>query len=204
MSNKHPYFHIPHVHYDIIARVIPGLLFLALIWWLLLEKPVTDNVYNGLKEMWPLWIGLVLIAYSIGQIVDGFSWILTNHMAELAYGLLNKSKPEKWDDVLNKYLGSSEARKHIEATFCEKAQVESRFFVNLSILVLLLLVLLLIKAVVGSLESYVGSFISKDSSEIMIVVGLIALVPILVLAAYYRQRRRVKGILAIQDSLFQR
>ena len=127
---------IPYPHWDVVARIVPGALFLGMSWLNLLYYEWAESLWNTFHTTWYYWLGFLLCAYLVGHACDPLTRKLTELSASCHHKRgKGKRKPDhdkSWDEVLRYCLcNHSETREWISM---DKAQVESRSLTNLGAL----------------------------------------------------------------------
>lgn len=194
-------FHgIPHFHWDVIAKIIPGMTFVCLAWGTVLDANYANDIWNTLVKQWYLWFAVILLAYLLGMTVDCFTWPISSWQAKIMYKRLHKrdvKKDDPWSTALYDYATTH--HEIPESIFIEKAQVESRAAMNLCFLLLFLEILILVLQYFNRLRSL--AFVSLDSiSWEVFLISMFAIAGLAWLMGLSRQGRRVWGVYALQRS----
>jgi len=200
MSEKGLYG-IPFPHWDIIARIVPGFLFLTVVWAVVLDVNTANAIWNTLDEKhpWYYWIGVFLFSYMVGHAVDPATLGLTNCAARHHQKKENKKRKRdlKWEVVFDYY--TTKGRNKPEGTSIDKAQVESRSLTNMGCLVLVAVILAIVANWGYRVNSMWKQGLGAYYSHLISLLVVLAL--FLMWGGFKRQGRRVYGVNAIYDAL---
>ena len=197
-SETRSLYGIPHFHYDFIARIIPGLVLLGMLALALAETGSwSEETWTKLEKLqnWPLGVLLIVavlvLAYLAGHASDIFTWMLTNRFACWQARLLYGASHNKWRQDKRKCV--ADCQKHPEYVWIGKAQVESRAFANLVVLLFWYLVVVTVRAV---LDGPAATTIGQAFSTRWCIVCLVPSVAcwLFLFGSYTRQGRVVFGV----------
>ena len=203
--SKHQFaYGIPHFHWDIITRTIPGTVFLGLVWAVLLDKQHAIDLWGALTTHWYLWLGLFLMGYLVGMFADCVTWLFTDLGAEICYEIHKRKYPNnewcKWNDLLRFYV--KYYRTHEEAVYLEKCQVESKSLANLSLLILLFVVSTVGFWVFRGIHSRGFELLETMAFQISLLSCLGILGVLSAIFSCFRQNRRVWGTIAVTMEIY--
>jgi len=190
-------FGIAFFQYDLIARIVPGLVSIAGALFLLAachHERAASMWTTILKTESDWWVGtilslaLVIVAYVAGQTADGLvSWWVSDIFANIQNKLRNwaAGNCKGWSEFLTEYV--RDHYDHPQSQEIGKAQVESRALANLAVILACL-------ATTISVDAYYGAqlFPAPSNADVTSLV-----MPIFLFAAaclvnsYLRQGRRV-------------
>ena len=210
------YLGILFFQHDLIPKIVPGAFFLGLVWYLVLDTGPATMIWNGLKTAWPSWLGVILIAYLIGLLVEVLTAPLIDLFAKLWYWLERKKaiktgwkfpkhpKTEKWSDFVRWASSIPETYSNEEWQYGTKVHIESKCLFSTAILLLFSLILVGLKLVDIIPGTSVMQGLAKNAPKAVLVyaslLGLL-LVILLILAAWWRQRRRLIGLVAVAKTI---
>ncbi len=185
------YYGVVDFEFDVIARVVPGLVAVGLV--------LTDLRRSHPQTMGMLWgqviyaqswlpaalvlIGAILLAYLAGQFVEGMvSWRMTQQWGELWFSQPGKSYSEAQKEFAAAHTQTP------EYAVARKAHIESTCFANLALL-LIAYAAFHLPSLVRSLLTLAGVWHWLLSSALALAIAF--LVICLLVVGCYRERRKV-------------
>jgi len=191
---------IPQVHWDIIARVIPGAVFVTLVWATLLDAQQAQSLWTAMTAAWYHWIAFIALSYVVGHVCDPLTYDFTGWAARRHFAKYGLVREKEWRD-LNRWFAAN-ARNDPEGAWVDKAQVESRSLANLGALLLLFLLLMVIAVLVRAFwtsQSSGPATILRGAirQRGLLFIATLAVAGLALFGSYLRQRRRVWGMIAL-------
>lgn len=209
-------YDIPYFSMDVISRVIPGFVFLALLAIFVADHEHVRGIARQINEAQGWLCGLlvaaaiVVVSYLLGLLADCLSWVITERAARFWHR-------RRWHTRLNqggahwsvelwrkdRERVDMKAWKCADALMLEKAQVESKAFANAAILLCLLFLPGLVLYWWFGTRSLAHTELSPGGCIVAWVLIGLAMVLFLV-ASVVRQRRRIMAVIVIANWLEQR
>ena len=140
------YYGMPFFHYDVVAKAVPGIVGVWLVWFFVLDARLATAAWNGILAFWLAQLAPLLVGYLLVGFLDAFMWWPVKQMTVIQWNHRNRhiagKAKRKWSQVFSSYtLARTKQPLGPEFTMMEKAHVEARGLATIGAILILVPIL---------------------------------------------------------------